>query len=129
MTQSNQKDELVAYIDLLAFSNYIRENTQDALSAFTTYHNILKTKIIDNKTHPISSYQSQNLQELAKIQAVTSVDYFLPFSDSIFLKSADPNLFVKQISSFLVGCFIYTSHAYAHPENVTKPTEVTQSAI
>lgn len=37
---------IVAYIDLLAFSNHIRENTNDALMAMNNYNTILSTKII-----------------------------------------------------------------------------------
>ena len=54
---------IVAYIDLLAFSNYLRENTSDALMAMNNYKTILSTKIRDEITNPVSSYPKE-LQEL-----------------------------------------------------------------
>ncbi|RCW49795.1 hypothetical protein [Halanaerobium sp. ST460_2HS_T2] len=113
----------ITFIDLLAFSNYVRDNPQEAINLFDNYNNILKVKITDEKINPISSY-TNSLREIAETKSINSFEYFIPFSDSIFISSQKPNKFVKQLSSFLIDCFKFTSDEYINPENKNKPTEV-----
>jgi hypothetical protein len=118
------KEQAVAFLDLLAFSNHVRENTQDALLAFTTYRTILETKITDDLVHPPSSYSNPILQDLATRRSVNSFNHFLPFSDSVFISSDDPNLFLKQLGSFVLHCFTFTSQHYQKPDDPINPTKV-----
>lgn len=60
------ENKIVAFIDLLAFSNNVRKNTGDAMMAFSNYNAILHSKIREGAAHPIESYPAE-LQELAKI--------------------------------------------------------------
>jgi hypothetical protein len=116
--------QAVAFLDLLAFSNHVRENTQDAFLAFTTYRTILETKITDDLVHPPSTYSNEILQDLATRNSVNSFKYFLPFSDSVFISSDDPNLFLKQLGSFVLHCFTFTSRQYQNPPDPSNPTKV-----
>jgi hypothetical protein len=118
------KDQAVAFLDLLAFSNHVRENTMDALLAFTTYRSILETKIMDDFVHPTNSFSTPIIQDLATSHSVNSFNHFLPFSDSVFISSDDPNLFLKQLGSFLIHCFTFTSRQYQNPEDPSNPTKV-----
>lgn len=111
---------IVAYIDLLAFSNYLRENTSDALMAMNNYNTILSTKIRDEITNPVSSYPKE-LQELAKIHSIDSFDFFLPFSDSVFLMSSNCSSFIKQLGSFILQSFTLTADIYTHPVDSSNP--------
>ncbi|MCX6582916.1 MAG: hypothetical protein NT166_22295 [Candidatus Aminicenantes bacterium] len=104
-----QAVKAVAYLDLLAFSHRVRENTKEALEIFTNYQTILESKIRDGKTHPPDSYQNENLKKLASERLIDSFNYFLPFSDSIFIVGEDPDLFLKQIGHFVLACFIFDS--------------------
>ncbi len=122
-------EQSVAFLDLLAFSNHVRENTQDALMAFTTYRTILETKITDDIMHPPASYSNPILEDLASKSSVNSFNYFLPFSDSVFIASDNPNLFIKQLGSFVLHCFTFTSRHYEQPEDTTNPTKVSISSI
>jgi len=117
--------QIVAYLDLLAFSNHVRENTRDALGAFTTYQTILTTKIRDGLIYPADSYPDERLREIATRNSITSFKYFLPFSDSIFILSDDPNCFVKQLGAFVLHCFTFTSREYEQPDDLGEPTRVT----
>lgn len=116
----NMNENIVAYIDLLAFSNHIRENTSDALMAMNNYNTILFSKIRDEIANPVSSYIKE-LQGLAKMHSIDSFDFFLPFSDSVFLMSSDCSSFIKQLGSFVLQSFTLTAHFYAHPIDVSKP--------
>jgi len=118
------EEQVVAFLDLLAFSNHVRENTKDALMAFTTYMTILETKITDDLIHPSPSYSNQILQDLATRHSVNSFNHFLPFSDSVFISSDNPNLFLKQLGSFVLNCFMFTSSQYQHPNDPSNPTKV-----
>lgn len=122
-------EQSVAFLDLLAFSNHVRENTQDAFMAFTTYRTILETKLTDDFRHPSESYSNPILQELASKNSVNSFDYFLPFSDSVFIASNNQNIFLKQLGSFVLHCFMFTSRQYENPEDKVNPTKVTISSI
>lgn len=113
-------ENIVAYIDLLAFSNHVRENSGDALMAMNNYNTILSTKIRDELMNPVASY-SPGLQEIAKMHSIDSFDYFLPFSDSVFLMSHDCNAFIKQLGSFVLQSFTITSHFYRHPIDPANP--------
>jgi len=119
-----KKEQTVAFLDLLAFSNHVRENTQDALLAFTTYLTILETKITDDIVHPPSSYSNPILQDIATRNSVNSFNNFLPFSDSVFISSNDPNLFLKQLGAFVLHCFTFTSRQYQNPEDPSNPSKV-----
>lgn len=110
-SNNKEKDRIVAYIDLLAFSNHVRKNTGDAMMVFSNYNTILHSKIRDGIAHPVDSYSSE-LQELARNTSIDSFEYFIPFSDSIFIVSDDVNSFIPQLSSFVYGCFHITSHFY-----------------
>ena len=116
----DMKNNVVAYIDLLAFSNHIRENTSDALMAMNNYNTILSSKIRDEITHPVNSYPPV-LQELAKKHSIDSFDFFLPFSDSVFLMSGNCNDFIKQLGSFVLQSFTITAHFYEHPIDPSVP--------
>ena len=118
------KEQAVAFLDLLAFSNHVRENTQDAFMTFTTYRTILETKITDDLVHPPASYSNAILQDIATRSSVNSFNHFLPFSDSVFISSDDPNLFLKQLGSFILHCFTFTSRQYQNPEDPSNPTKV-----
>lgn len=111
---------IVAYIDLLAFSNHLRENTSDALRAMQNYNTILSTKIREEEIHPVCSY-SEKLQYLAKNHSIDAFDYFLPFSDSVFLMSNDCSSFIKQLGSFVLHSFILTSRFYENPIDPSSP--------
>lgn len=120
MEENNNK--IVAFIDLLAFSNNVRKNTGDAMMAFSNYNAILHFKIRDGIAHPNGSYPKE-LQELAKNTAIDSFEYFIPFSDSIFIVSGDINSFITQLSSFVYNCFHFTSHFYVNPKDISDPTK------
>lgn len=114
------KKNIVAYIDLLAFSNHLRENTSDALMAINNYNTILSTKIREEITNPVSSYPKE-LQKLAKDHSIDSFDFFLPFSDSVFLMSDDCSSFIKQLGHFVLQSFTLTAHFYEKPIDSSNP--------
>ena len=101
-------DKICTYLDLLGFSNYMNTNFEDAMLLVENYQNILQMgfSVEDDE---FSSFSD-----------------FLPFSDSIFILSTkeEANTFIKDISHFLINCFLFTAHAYTHPVNKSKPTVV-----
>lgn len=115
-------NKIVAFIDLLAFSNNVRKNAGDAMMTFSNYNAMLHTKIRDSIAHPIDSYPKE-LQELAKNTAIDSFEYLIPFSDSIFIISSDISSFITQLSSFVYNCFHFTSHFYVNPKDISDPTK------
>ena len=43
---------IVAFMDLLGFSNLLRNNMEVAIDNLNTFNNVIKTRVIDNKCHP-----------------------------------------------------------------------------
>ncbi len=113
-------NNIVAYIDLLAFSNHLKDNLRDALMSMNNFNTILSTKILDELINPISTYPG-GLKELAQIHSINSFDYFLPFSDSVFLMSKDCNTFIKQLGNFVLESFTISSHFYKNPLDPASP--------
>lgn len=116
----NSKEQAVAFLDLLAFSNNVRENMEDAMSAIEHYNTILHTKLLNEAVYtrkpPVPA-----LEDIANERRIFSFDNFLPFSDSVFISATDPNLFLKQIGSFILNCFQLTSRNYQQPLDVRRP--------
>lgn len=118
--KQEKPNNIVAYIDLLAFSNHLIGNTTEALMIMNNYNTILSQKIIDDKLYPPKSYCTE-LQYLAKNKSIDSFDYFLPFSDSVFLMSNDCSSFIKQLGNFVLESFLLTSRFYEAPKNPANP--------
>lgn len=118
------ENQVVAFLDLLAFSNHVRENTKDALMTFNNYQAILGVKKIDEQIFSSSIKNNPIIEKLAKQNLVSTFNYFLPFSDSIFITSNNPNLFLKQLGSFILNCFTFTSYHYYNPDDPSNPTIV-----
>ena len=106
------KIKIVAYIDLLAMSNFVRENVNDSIAVFSGYDHILKTKIIDDRVQPASLEKNPKLKALIERTSVSAFDYFLPFSDSIFLASSVPEKFIEQLGHYILSCYLYNADAY-----------------
>ncbi|MBN8852403.1 MAG: hypothetical protein BGO55_01495 [Sphingobacteriales bacterium 50-39] len=117
-------EKAVAFLDLLAFSSRIRENTPEALMAFTNYRTILQTAWQDSQRHPVESYP-EVLRELVARSGIDSFEHFLPFSDSIFIAGEDPSMFLMQLGHFVLNCFRFTARHYLQPEDRANPTQVT----
>lgn len=121
-------NKVVAYLDLLGFKEYTRNDTSGALRLLEDYHTVFNTKMSDGKLHPASSYKA-DLQKFAESHLIDSFEAFLPFSDSIFIVSSDPNKFIVQLSSFLIHCFLINSDQYMNPGKRDQPTKVTVKQI
>lgn len=118
----------IAYLDILGFGNYSSISIQDTVEMLLDYQDILNTKIVDIDINPLESYPS-HLRELANQSSINSFEYFLPFSDSIFIQSSRSDDFVKQLSHFVLDCFCYKSSLYSHPENSSDPSIITQPEV
>lgn len=112
-----QKDtpKIVAFIDLLGTKNRIGKSSKgdsfDALRPIINYNHITFSKICEGIAHPSESYDKE-LQELAKINLIDSFEYFLPFSDSVFIMSNDCCSFIKQLGNYIFGLYNFTIDFY-----------------
>jgi hypothetical protein len=105
--EMRRKKFVCAFLDILGFRNYITKDLLGASNLIMEYHNVLELTIMAQKLSDANKqHVSQNpeLDEANLQSKFTSFDYFLPFSDSIFIISSNPDLFVAQVSSFLSKC-------------------------
>jgi len=118
------EDRALAFLDLLGFKHYVRENHEGARLLLDNTHQLINTALIDEKTHPPDSYPNKRLAELAEQNLVTGFEYLIPFSDSLVVISNEPNIMVKQLSSLLVSWFTYTAGAYQNVKKGEDPTKI-----
>lgn len=101
---------IVAFLDLLGFSALLETDVEVALDNMNSFNNALRTKVIDNKNHPISEYDSE-IQAFAEKSSVTSFEQMISFSDSLILGGSNVDLFVSQLANFVASAYI----TYAKP--------------
>lgn len=112
---------IVAFLDILGFSEYVATDIA-AASCLLGAHSTTLTRLEDQLHHPPDQYADPSCRELAHRNALDSFHHFLPSSDSILIVGTDPNLFVEQLSTFLVDAFILEGHAFADPDDPSSPT-------
>jgi len=115
-------EKIVAYLDILGFGYYAKTDIRAAISLLAEYQSSVNQMIVDEQIN------NQSEQPIDKTY-IDSFEFFLPFSDSIFIVSDDADKFIKQISDFLVRCFKIKSHVYINPINENDPTEVNEKII
>jgi hypothetical protein len=116
---------IVAFLDVLGFANYTQEDLLSAQMLLSHQQFILSQKLNDGTTHPPSSYSDSGVARLAESNLADSFQHFLPFSDSTFIVSAEPDKFIRQLSHFLISCVKLVDHAYSDPEDPAHPESVT----
>ena len=115
---------IVAFLDVLGFSDYAKEDLEGAVRLLGHQEFILRQKIQDGKLYPPSKYSDQSLAALAEAHLVDSFKLFLPFSDSIFIVSETPDKFAQQLSHFLIECLLLIGHVYDDAEDPALPEAV-----
>jgi hypothetical protein len=115
---------IVAYLDVLGFSVYSEKDLAGAQLLLRHQEFILQQKFQDGQNHPASSYTNPSLAALAEAHLVDSFKHFLPFSDSIFIVSENPDKFARQLSNYLIACLRLVERAYDNPAR-TEVVEIT----
>lgn len=112
-------ERIVAFLDLLGFKEFMSQDKEGAIRLLWNYETILASKEIEDKIHPVESYQKE-LQKLAEKRSASSFEYFLPFSDSLIITSREEvaDVFLKQLGDFILATFLFTTREYTkegHP--------------
>jgi hypothetical protein len=115
---------ICAYIDILGFKNFVKENSEGAIRVLQNYQ--VQLQFLDNfpkEDNYTAPYKTDSFK------------YLIPFSDSIFFYSEKPSEFVMQLSNFVNGSFSFTSDAFSnsedaeHPENVNERGAVEEGKV
>jgi hypothetical protein len=117
-----------AYLDLLGFKYFLSRDLKGAIALLDNHHTIISLHNLVREMRQKRN-RPKSLVELAKRNEISSFDYFLPFSDSIFIQSSKPEKFVAQLSSFLLNTFLFKSHAFGSPENFEDPSIITMTNL
>lgn len=121
-------DKVVAYLDILGFSDAVFNSVDDAVMTLTSFNTILHTGIMDSRLHPSANVDPQ-IKVLAKRCSIESFEDFLPFSDSVFATSRDCSDFVMQLGHFVYSSFHFAAHIYADATNPDDPTATTSIGV
>ena len=114
-------NKAVAYIDLLGFSDCVKNNPDEAIMMLSHFNTVLTSLSLERVVHPSSGYVP-GLQNLARRTSNESFEHFMPFSDSVFIASSNCSDFLMQLGNFVKNSFMLNAHIYAHPENPDDPT-------
>lgn len=107
---------VVAFLDLLGFTHLIQTDLVTARDNLAIFNEMLRTKFVDEKCHPVSTYSTSNgLREFVENTTITSFDYLISVSDSLIIGSHNPDLFVRQISNFIATVFIQYLEPFEEP--------------
>mgnify|MGYP000851915083 CR=1 FL=1 len=115
---------IVAFIDVLGFSNYTEQDLAGAQLLLRHQEFILRQKLEDGQLHPANSYADPSLAASAEAHLVDSFKHFLPFSDSTFIVSESPDKFARQLSHFLMECLQLVGHVYSDADDPARPEAV-----
>lgn len=113
---TNRTQKVVAFLDLLGFSNNTRIDADAALLMIDDYHYVINNKIFDCKTHPELNEQNEGM-------CADSFECFLPFSDSVFIVSTNPDKFVKQVSDLMSRSFSINLNHYTDSNTIVNSAE------
>ena len=108
---------IVAFLDLLGFSQLLDLSTEVALDNMNSFNNVIKTRVLDIATHPIEEYKNNypndtHFLKFVEKSAVSSFEYLISFSDSLILGSQDLPLFIEQLSNFVATLYINYSEPF-----------------
>ena len=118
----------VAYLDTLGFSQAVTEDIDKAVLLLTEFNSVVESKFRDKELHPSSVY-AEELRNLAKRTSFEDIEYFMPFSDSIFATSTNPDQFLLQMAHFVYESFMMEADRFAHPVDKSNPTLVQEVAF
>ena len=88
------------------------------LSHFNT---VLSSLNFERLVHPSAGY-APGLQTLARRSSNESFEYFMSFSDSVFIASSNCSDFLLQLGNFVKDAFLFNARIYEHPDNLADPT-------
>ncbi|MEI6174339.1 MAG: hypothetical protein WCR01_11365 [Bacteroidota bacterium] len=108
----------IGYLDVLGFGRIALTDLMGAIDMIYDYQTIVNNKVTDQHIHP-------ELLQIAEKLCADSFESLLPFSDSIFIVSNQPDKFVTQISHFLHHAFSINGFQFEDPANPEDPTETT----
>lgn len=111
---------IVAFLDLLGFSALLQTDIEVALDNMNSFNNVIKTRFIDNKCHPLSEYEERypndtNFHNFVEKSSVTAFEQMISFSDSLVLGGTDCNLFIMQLANFVATAYIEYSEPFRKP--------------
>lgn len=124
---------IVAFLDLLGFSALLQTNIEVALDNMNSFNNIIKTRFIDNKCHPIEEYENNypgdvDFHDFVKKSSVTGFNQMISFSDSLVLGGTDCNRFILQLANFIATTYINYTEPFKNPFTDINVVETHRSA-
>lgn len=117
---------VIAFLDLLGFSHLVETNIEVAYDNLNSFNRAIRTKITDNLTHPISSYE-ENMHEFVENSSITSFNNMISISDSLIISSENPSLFIRQLSNLVAT--IYMQHAKPFNKKIHNLSSVKSDTI
>jgi len=129
MAAGENRDRAVAFLDLLGFRSYLKEDLEGAVELLRNYRAMLVQKLGDTETLKQTPPPTQELAALGDQMAADSFEHAIPFSDSLFLVSREPDKFLLQTAKFLLDCYTFTAPAYMQPDDPKNPTCVTVKEV
>lgn len=110
----------VLYLDLLGFGHYVTTDPSGAAHLLNAYMSIFQFAV--SKEHNAS-------QQYIDEHDLSDLELFLPFSDSVFAFSKEPQHLLHKIGNFLYSSLMQYEHQYGNPEDPNNPYATTIANI
>lgn len=115
--ENNNNKKIVVFLDLLGFSQATskKESIDVALTKIQNFNEAINESIADYRSGCITGNFFYDIY-------ITSFEYFIPASDSIFIVASEQNanLFVKQLSHFLMRSYDSLSEWFLKNDNINE---------
>jgi len=118
-------EKVVAYIDLLGFSEAVKSDLPGAVRLLQDYADAITVAVNDAVADTDNTLTDPESSRLMGLMTVDSFETMLPMSDSVFIVASDMSKFVMQLSHFLLECFRFRLDASAYPARQQNPMAVT----
>lgn len=111
---------IVAFLDLLGFSSLLEIDEEVALDNMNLFNEVIRTKVIDELSHPLSEYKEKHpndklLHKFVEKSSVTSFEQMISFSDSLVIGSNKVEIFITQLMNFVATIYINYSEPFKKP--------------
>lgn len=116
------KAVVVAFLDLLGFSELLRKNQDAAVTNLVYFNQALNAKFNDYEKMKNMNVEEQ-LKEFIDNSSIKSFKDVISVSDSLIITSNDSDEFVKNISHLLSQLYIESNESYRIPYNLDTLTE------
>lgn len=96
-------DNVIVFLDVLGFSQYVKQNNQDAMEILNSIQRVIEANKANERK--ARQYHDETVKKLVTRHSLSSFQSLVSISDSIFVTGENANKLLDQVATFLCCCF------------------------